>query len=85
MRRLFVGALVLVVAGCGGSMGQDQDQTLKTNIQQAREAYETCMTIHNGVDPNACASYRAEWENDKAVWTKLHPGVPLDQPPPEPH
>ena len=82
MRVLAVGALALFVAGCGGIGEAGQDQTLKENIQQAREAYETCLTIHNNADPDSCAPYKAAWENDKAVWMRLHPGVPLDQPPP---
>jgi hypothetical protein len=84
MRAWVVGALALFVTGCG-QMDEERDQTVKDNIQQAREAYETCLTIHNGADPDACASYKAEWENDKAVWTKLHPDVPLNQPAPGSH
>ncbi len=84
MRVLVVGAFALFVAGCG-AMDESRDQTLKENIQQAREAYETCLTIHNNFDPDSCASYKTAWENDKAVWNKLHPGVPLDQPAPDSH
>jgi hypothetical protein len=78
MRVLVIGALALVLAGCG-AIEADRDQTLKENIQQAREAYETCLTIHNNVDPDSCASYKAAWENDKAVWRRLHPDGQMDQ------
>jgi len=79
MRALVVCALALSLAGCG-AMKEERELKAQESVQESRDAYETCMTIHS-VDPDRCDSYKAQWQADFDVYQHLREADQADASP----
>ena len=70
MRALVVGALAFLVTGCSDTIRAQREEQAQEEVQNAREAYETCITIHR-VDPERCASYKDTWQAAVDTYNRL--------------
>ncbi len=70
MRIWVVGALALLVTGCSDTIQAELEERAKEQVQESREAYETCLAIHS-VDPERCASYKDTWQSNVDSYNRL--------------